>query len=48
MLAGAIAGTAQNPITVSELSLALSDPPTLDDFVQLLAKVNELIVALRR
>ena len=48
MLAGEIAGTAQNPITVSELSLAPGDPPTQGDLLAVIAKFNELLAALRR
>ncbi len=48
MLATEITGTARDPSTVSELSLAPGDPPTQNDFLQLVEKLNELIVALRR
>jgi hypothetical protein len=45
-LASAIAGTPSNPIAT--LDLAISDPPTQGELQQVLAKVNELIVGLRR
>ena len=48
MLAGEIAGTARNPNTVSDLVLLPSDPPTQGDLLAVIAKVNELLNALRR
>ena len=48
MLATEIAGTARNPNTVSDLVLLPSDPPTHADLAAVIAKVNELITALRR
>ena len=48
MLATEIAGTALNPSTVSDLMLLPSDPPTQADLIAVIAKVNELITALRR
>ena len=43
-----IAGTARNPNTVSDLTLTPSDPPTQADLLAVIAKVNELLAALRR
>ena len=48
MLATEIAGTARNPNTVSDLVLLPSDPPTQGDLLAVIAKLNELLVALRR
>ena len=48
MLATEIAGTARNPNTVSDLVLTPSDPPTQGDLLAVIAKLNELLVALRR
>lgn len=39
---------AQNPAGVALAAIAVSDPPTQNDFLQLMDKVNELITALRR
>ena len=39
---------AQNPTGVALAAIAVSDPPTQNDFLQLMDKVNELIVALQR
>jgi hypothetical protein len=47
-IASAVSGTARNPITVSDLVLSPSDPPTQADVLALIAKVNELLAALRR
>ena len=47
-LATQIAGTARDPIMVTDLMLAPSDPPTQADLLAVIAKVNELITALRR
>ena len=47
-LAGEIAGTARDPIMVTDLVLTPSDPPTQGDLAAVIAKVNELISALRR
>ena len=47
-LAAAIAGTANNTNPIATLDLALSDPPTQGELTQVLAKLNELIVGLRR
>jgi hypothetical protein len=47
-LAGALAGTASNTNPIVTLDLAISDPPTQGELTQVLAKVNELIVGLRR
>ena len=43
-----IAGTARNPNTVSDLVLTPGDPPTQADLLAVIAKVNELLAALRR
>ena len=40
--------TSNNSNLVAELNYTPSDPPTAADFDQLLGKLNELIVALRR
>jgi hypothetical protein len=47
-LASAIAGTASNTNPIATLGIAISDPPTQSEVEQVLAKLNELIVALRR
>jgi hypothetical protein len=47
-LAGEIAGTARDPIMVTDLMLAPSDPPTQADLLAVIAKFNELLAALRR
>ncbi len=47
-LAGEIAGTARDPIMVTDLMLAPSDPPTQADLLAVIAKFNELLSALRR
>jgi hypothetical protein len=47
-LAGAIAGTASNTNPIATLDLVISDPPTQGELQQVLAKLNELIVGLRR
>jgi hypothetical protein len=47
-LAGAIAGTASNTNPIATLDLPISDPPTQSELTQVLAKLNELIVGLRR
>lgn len=39
---------AQNPSGVALAAIAVNDPPTQNDFLQLMEKVNELITALRR
>ena len=48
MLATEIAGTARDPIMVTDLMLAPSDPPTQGDLLAVIAKFNELLAALRR
>ncbi len=48
MLATEITGTARNPNTVSDLVLLPSDPPTQGDLLAVIAKLNELLAALRR
>ncbi|HEV7402765.1 MAG TPA: hypothetical protein VGO11_07570 [Chthoniobacteraceae bacterium] len=47
-LSSAIAGTPSNTNPIATLDLAISDPPTQGEMTQVLAKVNELIVGLRR
>ena len=47
-LAGAIAGTSANTNAVATLDTAFSDPPALADLEAIRAKLNELIMALRR
>ena len=47
-LADAIAGTANNTNPIATLDIPISDPPTQSEVQQMLAKMNELIVALRR
>jgi hypothetical protein len=47
-LATAIAGTASNTNPIATLDIAISDPPTQSELTQVLAKLNELIVGLRR
>ncbi len=47
-LASAIAACAQNPATVTNLSLTVSDPPTQSELQAVVDKLNELITALRR
>ncbi len=47
-IASEIAGTARNPNTVSDLVLSPSDPPTQADLLAVIAKINELLAALRR
>jgi hypothetical protein len=47
-LAGAIAGMASNTNPIATLDIAISDPPTQRKLQQVLAKLNELIVGLRR
>ena len=47
-IANAVTGTARNPNTVSDLVLTPSDPPTQGDLLAVIAKVNELLNALRR
>ena len=47
-IANEITGTARNPNTVSDLVLSPSDPPTQGDLLAVIAKLNELLVALRR
>jgi hypothetical protein len=47
-LAGAIAGTASNTNPLATLDIPISDPPTQSEVQQVLAKVNELILGLRR
>lgn len=44
----AIATTAQNPTSVSPLSISFSDPPTSGELVQVQDKLNELLSALQR
>ena len=47
-LAGEISGTARNPNTVAQLGFSVSSPPTQGEIETVIAKVNELIVALAR
>lgn len=47
-LADAIAGTAANTNPIATLDIPISDPPTQSEVTQVLAKMNELIVVLRR
>jgi hypothetical protein len=47
-LATAIAGTPSNTNPIATLDIAISDPPTQSELTQVLAKLNELIVGLRR
>jgi hypothetical protein len=47
-LATAIAGTPSNTNPIATLDIAISDPPTQSELQQVLAKLNELIVGLRR
>lgn len=47
-LAEAIATTANNTNPIATLDIPISDPPTQSEVTQVLAKLNELIVALRR
>jgi len=44
----AISGTARNPMTVSDLFLSPTDPPSQADLLTVIAKINELLAALRR
>ena len=46
--AGEISGTARDPIMVTDLMVAPSDPPTQADLLAVIAKFNELLAALRR
>jgi hypothetical protein len=41
-------GTARNPGTVADLGLTISDPPTQAEVQALAAKLDELIIALKR
>ena len=47
-LNNAISGTSNNTNSLSTLDTSPSDPPSLADYQALQAKVNELIIALRR
>jgi hypothetical protein len=47
-VATAIADTASNTNPIATLDLAISDPPTQSELQQVLGKLNELIVGLRR
>ena len=47
-IAAEITGTARNPNTVSDLVMSPSDPPTQAEMLAVIAKINELINALRR
>jgi hypothetical protein len=47
-LSNSIAGTSANSNGVATLEMSVSDPPTQQEILSLLAKVNELITALRR
>ncbi len=47
-LAAAITGTSNNSNAVATLEIPVSDPPTQAEVQQLLSKMNELIMALRR
>jgi hypothetical protein len=43
-----VSGTSNNSNCVSTISLSVSDPPTQAEMQQVVAKLNELIAALRR
>ncbi len=47
-LNAAISGTSSNSNAVATLEIAVSDPPTQAEVQQVLSKLNELIMALRR
>ena len=47
-LDNAIAGTSANSNAVSTLGLAVNDPPTQAEVLQIASKLDELILALRR
>jgi hypothetical protein len=47
-LASEVGGTARDPVSVPELQITLSDPPTLADVQAVLDRLNELILALHR
>ena len=47
-IALAISGTARNPMTVSDLFLSPTDPPSQADLLTVIAKINEMLAALRR
>ena len=47
-LAAAITGTSNNSNAVATLEIPVSDPPTQAEVQQVLSKLNELIMALRR
>ena len=47
-IANAITGTARHPNTVSDLVLMPNNPPTQEDLLAVIAKLNELLNALRR
>ena len=47
-IANEITGTARNPNTVSDLVMSPTDPPTQADMLAVIAKLNELLNALRR
>ena len=47
-LNAAIATTANNPTSIEPLNLTISDPPTQSEVQQMLARMNELIGALKR
>lgn len=47
-VSAAVAGTGRNPTSVSELGLAISDPPTQAEVQALAVKLDELIAAARR
>jgi hypothetical protein len=43
-----LSGTSNNSNGVATLNIPISDPPTQSEMQQMLAKMNELIMALRR
>ncbi|MEO6741629.1 MAG: hypothetical protein ABIP20_15400 [Chthoniobacteraceae bacterium] len=47
-LSGAIADTAQNPSSVGDLNISLSNPPQQGEVQLIIDKINELLAALRR
>ncbi|MEQ1750407.1 MAG: hypothetical protein ABL974_13350 [Prosthecobacter sp.] len=47
-LDAAISGTSANSYAVATLEIAVSDPPTQAEVQQVLSKLNELIMTLRR
>jgi hypothetical protein len=47
-VSSAIGGTSNNTNSVGTLDISISDPPTQYEMQQIQAKLNELILALRR